>query len=183
MVLRASWCPLARLAVLVFGLLCCTSALADPSAPQAASSAREFRVWFASFQASGVLSAPAGAAGRPAVILLQGSGPTDLDGSVFDVDGQLESQDLRVLSDGLTAAGFVVVRFNKRYVTGPGEDTAPGSASVTEEESVQDAGTVLRWTQQQPEVDPDRVSVLGWSEGSIVAQHLALRHREITDCP
>ena len=103
----------------------------------------------------------------PAVILIAGSGPTDRDETIagIPVFGQVARD--------LVAAGFIVVRYDKRGVGQSG-----GRAeSVTIADYAEDARQVLLWLEKQKGVDKERIAVVGHSEGALVAMLLGGRER------
>jgi pimeloyl-ACP methyl ester carboxylesterase len=103
----------------------------------------------------------------PAVILIAGSGPTDRDETVagIPVFGQIARD--------LVAAGFIVVRYDKRGVGQSGGR----SESVTIADYAEDARQVLLWLEKQKGVDKDRIAAVGHSEGALVAMLLGGRER------
>jgi pimeloyl-ACP methyl ester carboxylesterase len=124
----------------------------------------------AGFNLAGTLTTPAGATGRlPAVVLIAGSGLTDRDETVagIPVFGHL--------ARGLVDAGFVVVRYDKRGVGQSGGRTE----SATLADFAEDARAVVRWLERRPDVDKDRLAVVGHSEGAAVAMLLAAREKRV----
>ncbi len=111
------------------------------------------------------------AAPVPAVVLLSGSAASDRHGFAGP-----PAIDLGYHSwgDALASAGFAVLRFDDR---GVGE-SAFGPVSWRGE--VEDARRALRTLLVQPEVDPDRILVIGHGEGGWRALILAAEHpREV----
>ena len=124
----------------------------------------------AGFNIAGTLTKPSGATARlPAIVLIAGSGLTDRDETVagIPVFGQL--------ARGLVEAGFAVVRYDKRGVGQSG-----GRAeSATLIDYAEDARAVLRWLERRPDVDKDRLAIVGHSEGAAVAMVLASREKRV----
>jgi pimeloyl-ACP methyl ester carboxylesterase len=120
------------------------------------------------FNLGGTITKPPSATTpMPALILIGGSGPTDRDETVagIPVFGQIARE--------LVAAGFVVVRYDKRGVGQSG-----GRAeSVTISDYAEDARQVLLWLEKRKDVDKERIGVVGHSEGALVAMLLAARER------
>jgi pimeloyl-ACP methyl ester carboxylesterase len=77
---------------------------------------------------------------------------------------------LLVLSDHLTRQGFAVLRYDKRGVGLTGGALHPGS---TTEEYAADALAAIRYLKLQPNIDPERVGLVGHSEGGIIAAMVA----------
>ena len=103
----------------------------------------------------------------PAVILIGGSGPTDRDETVagIPVFGQLARD--------LVAAGFAVVRYDKRGVGQSG-----GRAeSATIADYAEDARQALLWLEKQKGINKERIALVGHSEGGLVAMLVAGRER------
>ncbi len=120
------------------------------------------------FNLAGTITKPANATTPlPALILIGGSGPTDRDETVagIPVFGQLARD--------LVAAGFIVVRYDKRGVGQSG-----GRAeSVTIADYAEDARSVLVWLEKRKDVDKERIGLVGHSEGAAVAMLTAGRER------
>jgi uncharacterized protein len=120
------------------------------------------------FNLAATITRPAGAtAAVPAVILIGGSGPTDRDETVAGIPifGQVARD--------LVAAGFAVVRYDKRGVGQSG-----GRAeSVTIADYAEDARQVLLWLEKQKGIDKNRIALVGHSEGGLVAMLTAGRER------
>lgn len=121
------------------------------------------------------------AAGRgphPTVILVHGSGPQDRDATL---EGPVGTTRLFAdLAEHLSARGFAVLRYDKRHVRGPGDYDLP---SFFADQSTfafrDDLEAVLAFAKRHPRVDPDRVFLYGWSEGSVVATAVAVEHPEL----
>ncbi len=120
------------------------------------------------FNLAATITKPSAAAGAlPAVILIGGSGPTDRDETVagIPVFGQIARD--------LVAAGFAVVRYDKRGIGQSG-----GRAeSVTIADYAEDARQVLLWLEKQKGIDKQRIALVGHSEGGLVAMLTAGRER------
>jgi alpha-beta hydrolase superfamily lysophospholipase len=75
----------------------------------------------------------------------------------------------------LREKGFAVLRYDKR---GVGEGSIIVDTNVwgnmTINDLIEDSKKALNVLMQQPEVDPDRVSLLGHSEGTIIAPRVAI---------
>ena len=110
---------------------------------------------------------PSAPAPLPAVILIAGSGPTDRDETVagIPVFGHVARD--------LVAAGFAVVRYDKRGVGQSGGRVE----SATLADYAEDARQVLLWLEKQKGIDKDRIAIVGHSEGGLVAMLTAGRER------
>jgi pimeloyl-ACP methyl ester carboxylesterase len=110
----------------------------------------------------------------PAVLLIHGSGALDKN----------ETAGLDVHNDGpkpywqiaqyLSERGFAVLRFDKRGVGADGiiDQNVWGNATVND--LIRNAGNALDILALQPEVDPQKISVIGHSEGTIIAPRVAI---------
>lgn len=112
-----------------------------------------------------------GKAPYPAVVLIGGAGPADRDGTVAGIPmmGQVARD--------LVAAGFAVVRYDKRGVGQSG-----GRAeTATLNDYADDARAVILYLQKQRKKDVDRrrIAVLGHAEGAWVAMRLAAIEKDI----
>ncbi|MFB9993321.1 alpha/beta hydrolase family protein [Deinococcus oregonensis] len=151
-------------------LLGLTLTLLGSSLASAAEVRRQaFTAQFGAFTSRGEVTLPAGVPGPlPTVLLIHGSTPMDKDATVAFGD-QVRSQIFRQLADTLSAQGFAVIRYDKRFA-----GDAAQYAGATLQDFVADARTALQAARQVPGVDPARVFLYGWSEGSGVAAQLAL---------
>lgn len=113
------------------------------------------------------LTLPAGAGPFPGAVLVHGSGPNDMDGTVGP------NTPLRDLAYGLSARGVAVLRYDKRSRTYPGELLALGDALTVEQVVVADARAALALLAEQPEVDGHRLYVVGHSLGAMLAPRIA----------
>ncbi|PFG41122.1 hypothetical protein ATJ97_3670 [Georgenia soli] len=116
---------------------------------------------------AGTLTVPEGAGPFPAVLLVPGSGPVDRDSNVkrlpLDVTGQL--------ARALAGAGLATLRYDKRGVgASTGEFRSAGFL-----DGADDAEAALEVLAAAPGVDPERVLVLGHSEGALLAGMVAAR--------
>ena len=106
----------------------------------------------------------------PAVLLVPGSGPVDMNETLAE-----DAKPFWQISQYLAERGFAVLRYDKR---GIGEDSIISDANVwgnmTINDLIEDSKKALNVLIQQPEVDPQRVSILGHSEGTIIAPRVAI---------
>jgi pimeloyl-ACP methyl ester carboxylesterase len=113
----------------------------------------------------------------PAVLLLPGSGPTDRDGNQPPF---LVTNLLRDVASALASHGVATLRFDKRAAHTHAADwpktVAAQNAFFAADRFVSDAAAAYEFLRHQPTVDPDRVAVLGHSEGGLIALELARDH-------
>ena len=107
----------------------------------------------------------------PGVLLIHGSGPADMNETL----AKGVSKPFWQISNYLSERGFAVLRYDKR---GIGEQSEIVDQelwrNVTIDTLIKDAETALDTLIQQPEVDPKRISLVGHSEGTIIAPRIAL---------
>lgn len=139
---------------------------------------------FGDFQSKAELTYPAQGGPFPTVILIHGSSPMDMDATVFGVGANGQpvrlSSIFKDISEALSARGFAVLRYNKHYVSGPGQaDFQSFYTKLTLQQMLKDAGTALEAAKANPKVDKSKIFLYGWSEGSTVAAALAAQHPEL----
>ncbi len=105
----------------------------------------------------------------PAALLISGSGPIDRDSNAKRLSINVMGQIAAVLA----ANGITSLRYDKR---GVGESDGDYRSSGFED-NVDDAQAAVEALRARPEVDPDRVIVIGHSEGALIASVLAADER------
>ncbi len=118
---------------------------------------------------AGVVETPAGTTGLPAVVLISGAGPHDRDGYTLRTDHG-HNDAFRDLARRFTRLGFAVVRFDE---VGTGRSTGDYLASATTTSLATDVAAVVDAVRGMPAVDPERVILLGHSEGGAIASIVA----------
>lgn len=108
---------------------------------------------------AGTLTRPNEPLRHPAVVLVSGSGAQDRDESAFG------HRPFLVLCDMLTTRGFAVLRFDDRGVGGSTGDVY----QATLDDLAGDVVAAVDYLAARPEIDPDRIAVVGHSEGGLVA--------------
>jgi uncharacterized protein len=106
----------------------------------------------------------------PAVLLIQGSGALDMNETLSN-----SSKPFWQISQYLAERGFVVLKYDKRGI-GPNNIIIDNNAwgNLTFDDLKNDSKKALDILIQQPEVDPKRISIIGHSEGTIIAPRLAI---------
>ena len=114
---------------------------------------------------AGTLTRPAGPGPYPAVVLAGGSGPQDRNEQIAG------HKPFLVLADTLTRAGYAVLRTDDRGVGGTG-----GNLDQTDYPALaDDLAAGLAYLRDRPDIDRDRVGLLGHSEGGYLAPLVAAR--------
>lgn len=143
------------------GLLACV----EPSPPAHPATVRELRITVDSVTTlAGTLTRPVASKPAPvgAVLLLSGSGPQNRDGARIELPGYQPWRDVR---EALLDVGLAVVQVDDR-----GTNASTGQfAGATTDDFARDAAAVVRWARQQPDIDGERLAIVGHSEGAVVA--------------
>jgi pimeloyl-ACP methyl ester carboxylesterase len=106
----------------------------------------------------------------PGVLLVAGSGAIDMNVTI--------SPDVKPfwhIAQYLSERGFVVLRYDKRGVGGNGtiiDTNVWGNATFDDLKN--DAAKALNILTEQPEVDPDKITLIGHSEGTMIIPRLAI---------
>lgn len=111
------------------------------------------------------LTVPRGAGPFPAAILLVGSGPLDRD----ETDGG--HRPFLVLADHLTRSGIAVLRYDKR---GIGKSSGSYDDATTAD-FASDAEAALAFLKARKGINPQKIGIVGHSEGGIIASMVASR--------
>jgi hypothetical protein len=126
---------------------------------------REVTIGDGAWKLGGTLLIPVGKPPFPALVLVHGPGPNDRDESIYS------NKIFADLAEGLASRGLAVLRYDKR--------TKTYSAKMSEmnytvqEETVEDAVRAAALLRHQPEIDPNRIFVLGHSLGGYLAPRIA----------
>lgn len=111
--------------------------------------------------------APRGTTGRaPAIVFLSGSGAQDRNGGVLPGHAPF-----RELAEALAAAGVASLRLDDRGIGG----SSGRYDEATIAQLAGDARAAIAWLARRDDVDPDRILMLGHSEGGLVAIEAAAR--------
>jgi len=105
----------------------------------------------------------------PAVILITGSGQQDRDETLFD------HKPFAIIADYLTRKGFAVLRVDDRGIgksSGNFED-------ATTADFAKDVEASLDFLAKQPQVNKDKIGLIGHSEGGMIAPIVADERKEI----
>lgn len=107
---------------------------------------------------------------RPAVLIIQGTGKIDRNGKVTK---KMDLRLYRQLAEFLSSLGIVSLRYDKRGVgESEGDYLATGLWDL-----IDDARAAVQYLKTIPEVDPDKVIVLGHSEGAFIGTAVAAREQ------
>lgn len=125
------------------------------------------------FKLRGILSLPKIEGKVPAVVLVHGSGPQDMNVQVGP------NAVFKMLSDKLASQGIAVIRYDKRTKVYGGDPKLDVATLTLYEETIQDAHTAVRLAKTRSEIDPEKVFVLGHSLGAMAAPRIAEMSNDI----
>ena len=113
----------------------------------------------------------------PGVLLIHGSGAHDKNETLGYVhkSGPQPPKPFRQIAQYLSERGFVVLRYDKRGI-GANKTILDSNVwgNLTANQLKQDAEKALNVLIQQPEVDPKKITLIGHSEGTIIAPRVAI---------
>ncbi len=119
------------------------------------------------------LTLPKGNGPFPALVLVHGSGPNDRDESIGP------NKPFKDLALGLASRGISVLRYDKRTKAHNSKFLDPKARFTIKEETVEDAGLAAAFLMQRPEIDSQRVFVLGHSLGGMMIPQIAEECHEV----
>ena len=131
------------------------------------------------YELSGKLTIPSGVTPDtpcPAVVLVQGSGSSDMDETIYANKGDEmigANKPFFDIADYLSSNGIAVIRYNKRTFT-YGEkmvEESDGSLTVMEE-TIEDAILATEMLKSDPRIDKDRIFIIGHSLGGMLAPRI-----------
>jgi len=126
---------------------------------------RDITVGTDQWMLDGKFTVPLGKGPFPAVVLVHGPGPNDLDESIF------ATRIFADIAEGLASRGIAVLRYDKR--TGIYGQEMSKIPFTLREETIDDAVRAIALVRRQPEADPGRVFVLGHSLGGYATPRIA----------
>src|SRR5690606_22363463 len=118
---------------------------------------------------SGTLTIPEGNGPFPAVVLLTGSGPQDRDETIWG------HKPFLVIADFLTRHGIAVLRSDDRGVGASGGIFE----EATTEDFADDALAALAYLKTRNEILPEKIGMIGHSEGGMMAPVAALKSDDV----
>lgn len=123
----------------------------------------------AGIKLTGTLTLPLEGSPSPAVFLITGSGPQDRNETVSG------HRPFWVLSDYLTRQGIAVLRVDDR---GVGKSTGDFS-QATSEDFASDVLAGVEYLKSRKEIDPQKIGLVGHSEGGIIAPMVAVKSPDV----
>ncbi|MDR0891229.1 MAG: lysophospholipase [Mediterranea sp.] len=139
------------------------------AAQQITGTERAIVVQTGAFKLPGILTLPAMAGKVPVVILVHGSGPNDRDETIGP------NKPFRDLANGLAEHGIATIRYDKRTKVYGAASVPQGTDISYDTETVDDALSAVELARTLPEINPQKVFVLGHSLGGMLAPRIAKR--------
>ncbi len=118
---------------------------------------------------AGTLTTPKTGGPFPAAVLISGSGPQDRDETIMN------HRPFLVLADHLTRKGIAVLRYDDR---GVGKSTG-SRTEATSEHFMRDALAAVGHLKSRADIDPQRIGLIGHSEGGMIAPMAATRSNDV----
>ncbi len=143
----------------------------DPPKPQTTDSWQEFPVTVGEMKLPGMLTVPKGVEKPPVVILVQGSGASDMNESI----GTTPNRPFEDIAHGLASQGVATLRYNKRNYQHLGDP----SIDTIESEVLDDAAAAAKMLSTDTRIDTNRIYLLGHSLGGMMAPKITSDNNEI----
>jgi len=155
------------------GVLVAADWTAPPYAKPDSFEERPVTVKTGRFELPGFLTLPKTGGPFPAVVLVHGSGPNDMDESLGP------NRTFKDLAYGLASRGVAVLRYEKRtHKYGAQSSDDPTTFTVKDEE-MDDSRSAVAMLATMPQIDPKRIFVAGHSEGGYLAPRIATGDSQI----
>lgn len=115
---------------------------------------------------NGILTLPKDVEKPPVVIMVQGSGQSDMDETI----GAVANKPFKDIAHGLAENGIASIRYNKRYYQYP--EAAPKDLTI-QGEVIDDANLAIELASNNKDLNNEKIFVLGHSLGGMLAPEIA----------
>jgi len=123
----------------------------------------------AGIQLAGTLTIPEGTGPFPVLVTLSGSGSQDRNSTIF------EHKPFWVLADYLARLGMAVLRYDDRGIGG----STNAETEATSADLAGDVSAAVSFLLDHPDIDPNRIGLIGHSEGGMIAPMVATQIENI----
>lgn len=120
------------------------------------------------YKMNGLLTLPNGVTKPPVVILVHGSGQSDLNETIG------ANRPFMDIAYGLAEQGIAVLRYDKRYFALPEKVNADIGGLTIQDEVLDDVSSIIALMKQDARIDPTRIFILGHSLGGMLAPKIAV---------
>lgn len=120
----------------------------------------------------GLFTLPTGVKHPSIVILLHGSGPADMDGTI----GMAANKPFQDIAHGLAEQGIASIRYNKRTWQYPELFT---NDSTIQDEVVDDAMAAIQYAKHSNLINPQKIYILGHSMGGMLSPYIAKVSKDV----
>ncbi len=118
---------------------------------------------------AGTLTLPENSYNAPAVILVSGSGPQDRDSKIMG------HKPFKVIADHLSRNGVAVLRYDDRGTA----ESEGNFAAATSDDLATDVAAAFEYLKRRKEINPEKIGIIGHSEGGLIAPMVAALNADI----
>jgi hypothetical protein len=133
----------------------------------------EIKIGDGDFPINGMLTLPKEVENPPIVILVHGSGQSDMNETI----GASQNKPFRDIAHGLAEQGIATIRYNKRYFQYP--ELATKEITI-EDEVLNDVTLAIEYAVESVAVDSSNIFILGHSLGGMLAPKIASGNTNVT---
>ncbi len=123
----------------------------------------------AGIQLAGTLTIPEGTGPFPVMVTISGSGSQDRNSNIY------EHKPFWVIADYMARLGIAVLRYDDRGVGG----STNSEIEATTADLATDVNAAVSFLLEHPDIDPNRIGLIGHSEGGIIAPMVAKENENI----
>ncbi|MDD4164633.1 MAG: alpha/beta hydrolase [Eubacteriales bacterium] len=131
----------------------------------------EIKIGSSPYALTGILCLPKGVENPPVVIMIQGSGQSDYNETIY------KNTPFKDIAEGLAKQGVASIRYNKRYYQYP--ETAPKNITI-EDEVLNDVYQAIDFAQQNKATENSKIFILGHSLGGKLVPYISHTISEVS---
>ncbi|MGL5694934.1 MAG: alpha/beta hydrolase [Peptostreptococcaceae bacterium] len=118
----------------------------------------------------GILTLPKNTTKSPVVIMVQGSGQSDMDETIN------QNKPFKDIANGLAENGIASIRYNKRFYQYP---QSAGKDMTIQDEVINDVNLAIELAAKNEKLDSEKIYVLGHSLGGMLAPEIANKNDKV----